>query len=58
MGSSDDFLRADWRLFCLLCGQEAIALSHSGVVRKQTLDVQLHIGTLEIPGSMLRIAPE
>jgi hypothetical protein len=24
----------------------------------QTSDVQLHIGNLEIPGSMLRIAPE
>jgi hypothetical protein len=34
-------------------------LRHSGMVRKhQTSDVQLHIGEFEIPGSMLRIAPE
>jgi hypothetical protein len=32
---------------------------HSGMVRKhQTSDVLLHSGNLEIPGSMLRIAPE
>jgi len=53
MGSSGDlFGVADFRPFCPLCGQEAIGLRHSGMVR------QRQTRNLEIPGSMLRIAPE
>ncbi len=39
--------------------REVTRQRHSGMVRKdQTAGAQLHTGNLEIPGSMLRIAPE
>jgi hypothetical protein len=35
-----------------------LMLSFRDGPKDQTSDVQLHIGELEMPGSMLRIAPE